>query len=173
MSLSLFRNVFQDIPECRKELIECLSGGSLIALRRAIGFWLSTQEKTDHLSLLNDVFENMNWTAAADKVTIVGQGLDFRSLEARFGKVSSFLNTRMVPFIVLVRAPVRWGALIRWTRHLLTEMRRSTSWDVTELSKKRNKWDARPLILLKGRAAGIEISILFSQSSPRTHHQIS
>jgi hypothetical protein len=38
MEVSRFRDVFQIIPECRKFLLCCLTGGELIALRRAVGF---------------------------------------------------------------------------------------------------------------------------------------
>ena len=62
VELSKFRRLFQDIPDCRTILVRCLSGANLIALRRAVGFWLSDREKRAHLSLLWDVFEHMKWS---------------------------------------------------------------------------------------------------------------
>ena len=45
MDLFKFRGVFHDIYECRTMIIRCLAGSYLIALRQAIGFWLSNKEK--------------------------------------------------------------------------------------------------------------------------------
>jgi hypothetical protein len=52
MELAMFRRVFQDIPKYRAALIRCLAGGNLIALRKAIGFWLSYKEKRVYLGFL-------------------------------------------------------------------------------------------------------------------------
>ncbi len=72
MELAMFRRVFQDIPECRAALIRCLAGGNLIALRKAIGFWLSYKEKRAYFGFLWDVFEQMKWTEDAGRVTMMG-----------------------------------------------------------------------------------------------------
>ena len=75
MELSKFRRLFQDLPEGRNTLIRCLSGASLIALRSAVGFWLSDREKRAHLSLLWDVFEHMKWCEDTGGATMMGQAL--------------------------------------------------------------------------------------------------
>lgn len=59
MELSRFRSAFQDISECRTMMIRCLVSSDLIALRHAVGFWLSNKENRAYLSTVLYLFEHI------------------------------------------------------------------------------------------------------------------
>jgi len=105
MELPRFKEVFQDIPECRTTLICCLSGANLIALRIAIGFWLSDKEKRAHLSLLWDVFEHMEWSENTGEVILIGGGIDSRRIEALMQESIDTRLRNLFPFIIIIRPP--------------------------------------------------------------------
>ena len=130
-----------------------------MALRSAIGFWLSDRERRDHLHLLNDAFETMRWAETADQVTLLGRGLDFRLAEAQLKEHSLTSSAPMIPFIVMIRAPVRHEALTLWTQRLLTVLIHSTSWTALEETTREHRSAAQPKIFINGIAADVNISI--------------
>ncbi|KAK3169327.1 hypothetical protein OEA41_008710 [Lepraria neglecta] len=141
-----------------------------MALRKAIGFWLSGNEKKAHLSLLWDVFEDMNWTKDADRVTMMGRGLDFRRAEAQIRDSALIHCKKMVPFIVMIRAPVDYETLVPWTKQVLSNVMCSTRMDVVEGDKREDRWDSKSIATIEGFAAGIEISIpitVLTQETPQ------
>ena len=159
MELSKFRRVFEDIPDCRTILIRCLSGANLIALRRAVGFWLSSREKRAHLSLLWDVFEHMKWSEDTGGVTMMGRGLDFRRAEALMRESALMHWEKVVPFIIMIRPPFNYENVVPWTREALLSITRSIKMAVTEAAERPNLWDTTPIATIEGLAAGVEISI--------------
>jgi hypothetical protein len=159
MEYSMFRTVFQDIPECRSAIIRCLTGGNLMALRKAIGFWLSENEKKTHLSLLWDVFENMNWTEDADGVIVMGRGLDYRQAEAQIRDSALIHCQKLVPFMIMIRAPVDYETLVPWIKQVLSNVMRSTRMSIMERNQCQNRRDSGPIATIEGFAAGIEISV--------------
>ena len=166
----MFRTVFQDIPECRTAIIRCLAGGNLIALRKAIGFWLSENEKKAHLSLLWDVFEDMNWTEDADGVTMVGRGLDFRRAEAQIRDSALMHCQKLVPFMIMIRAPVDYETLVPWIKQVLLNVMHSTRMSVMEGDERKSRWDSKSIATIEGFAAGIEISVpitVLTQGTPQ------
>jgi len=174
MELAMFRRVFQDIPECRAALIRCLAGGNLIVLRKAIGFWLSDKEKRAYLGLLWDVFEQMifeqmKWTEDAGRVTMMGQGLDFRRAEALIRDSALMRWPKVVPFIIMLRAPVKHVNQIPWITRTLSNIRRSTRMNVTEVGPRENKWDTKPIATIEGLLAGFDMSIPITTLTQGTH----
>lgn len=170
MELFMFRRVFQDIPECRAALIRCLAGGNLIALRKAIGFWLSDKEKRAHLGLLWDVFEHMKWTEDAGRVTMMGRGLDFRRAEALIRDTVLMRWPKVVPFIIMIRAPVDYENLIPWITRTLSNIRSSTKMNVSEVAPRENRWDTKPIAIIEGLAAGFDMFIpitILTQGTPQ------
>ena len=157
MDLSIFRTLFQDLPECRKLIIRCLAGGNLMALRKAIGFWLSENEKKSHLSLLWDVFEDMNWIDDVDGVTMIGRGLDFHRAEGQLRDSSLTHCSELVPFVIMIRAPVPYDKLVPWIKQILSNMTRSTKMRVVEGSKRKNRWDSKFIATIEGFVAGVKI----------------
>jgi len=170
MELSKFRKVFQDIPECRTMLIRCLSGANLIALRGAVGFWLSDREKRAHLSLLWDVFEHIKWSEDTGGVTMMGRGLDFRRAEALMRESAIMHWKKVVPFIIMIRATFDHENLVPWIKQALSSITRSTKMTVTEAARRPNSWDTTPIATIEGLAAGVKISIpitTLAQESPQ------
>jgi len=102
MDLFKFRNVFQDVSECRNMMIRCLAGGNSIALRQAAGFWLSNKEKRAYINLIWDVFEHIEWTESTGRVTMMGRGLDFRRVESLFRDAASLHWEKLVPFVIMI-----------------------------------------------------------------------
>ena len=160
INLFTFRRVFQDIPECRTALIHNLTGCDLTALRKAIGFWLSKKEKRVHASILPDVFRDMDWTKDVDEVIMIGRGLEFSQVEklAWCQNYDLMPCQKMVPFMVMLRAPVSTPNLVPWVEQFLRVMRRSTSMRVTKEAKLTNGTSA-PVAAINGFAAGAAIYI--------------
>jgi len=165
IDLSKFRKVFQDIPECRTMLIRCLSGANLLALRGAVGFWLSDREKRAHLSLLWDVFEHIKWSEDTGGVTIIGRGLDFRRAEALMRESAIMHWKKVIPFIIMIRASFDRENLVPWIKQALSSITRSTKMNVTEAARRPNSWDITPITTIEGLAAGIKISIPITTSA--------
>ena len=154
----MFRTVFQDLPECRKSIIRCLTGGNLMALRKAIGFWLSENEKKAHLSLLWDVFEDMDWTDDVNGITMIGRGLDYHRAEGQLRAASLTHYPELVPFVVMIRAPVTYDKLVPWIKQILSNIMRSTKMRVVEGDKRKNRWDSKFIATIEGFVAGVKIS---------------
>lgn len=154
----MFRTVFQEIPECRTAIIRCLKGGNLMALRKAIGFWLTESEKKAHLSLLWDIFEDMNWTEDVGGVTMIGRGLDFRQAEAQLRDGILMHCPKLVPFVVMIRAPVSYEELVLWIKQVLSSVMRSTEMSVVEEGKRENRWDSKSIATIEGFVAGVKLS---------------
>lgn len=171
MEIARFRNVFQVIPECRKTLLCCLTGGELIALRRAIGFWLSKNEKRTYLNLVWDIFHNLDWVQSATQVTMMGRSLDGCQVEACLKEQTLTPHATMVPFIIMIRAPVCYDSLAPWTKWIQSAMERCTPMNVVDGPKKRNRWDAIASFTLEGSAAGMDISIPITLLSEDTLKQ--
>ncbi|KAL2056554.1 hypothetical protein ABVK25_002948 [Lepraria finkii] len=142
-----------------------------MTLRKAVGFWLSEDEKKAHLSLLWDIFEDMNWTKDTDGVTMIGRGLDFRRAEAQIRDSALIHCQKMVPFMVMIRAPVHYETLVPWIKQvLLLNVMRSTRMSVVEGDKRKNRWDSKSIATIEGFAAGIEISVpitVLTQETPQ------
>ena len=159
MDLLRFKSVIQDISECRPLIIRLLAGSSLISLRQAVGFWLSNKEKQAYLTLIWDVFQNMKWIKSTERVTILGRGLDFRQVELLFQDAATLNWEKIVPFVVMVRAPVCLEHLTSWTNEALPGMKYCTRMCVTEADRPDFQNHTRPIATIKGRAAGFDVSI--------------
>jgi hypothetical protein len=172
MDLSKFKRVFQDIPECRTILVCCLSGANLIALRMAIGFWLSDKEKSAHLSLLSDVFEHMEWSENVGELILMGGGVDSRRVEEFMQESAGMRPKKMFPFVIMIRPPLfGYGSLVLWAKMALLSVKRSTKMTVTEASDFPEVWDPTPIATVDGFAADVAISIpitMLAQEAPQS-----
>ena len=159
MELGIFRRVFQDIQEPRALLIRYLSGASLIALRKAIGFWLSEGEKTVWLSLLWDVFEHIDWCGGGAGVLIMGWGLDYHQAETLLMNSAVRLRERIAPFAILVR-PFAYQCPTLGVKEMLARLSGSTRIMVSEgETRGMDFWDTRSVATIEGFVTGLHASI--------------
>ena len=159
MDLSRFRSVFQDISECRTLIIRCLASSNLIALRQAVGFWLSSKEKRAYLNLVWDVFEHIKWIESTGRVTMMGRGLDFCRVESLFRDAAILHWENLVPFVVMIRAPVCFEDLTSWTKQALPALTYGTKMSIIEADSREFQWNTIPIATIKGFAAGFDVSI--------------
>lgn len=170
MKLFMFRRMFQDISECRATLIRCLADDNLIALRKIIEFWLSNKKKRAHLSLLWNVFEHMKWIENADRVIMMRRDLDFRRAEALVRDSVLMRWSKMISFIIMIRALVDYENLIPWITRTLSSIRSSTKMNVTEVTSRENRWDTKFIVILEGLAAEFDMFIpitILTQGTPQ------
>ena len=155
----MFRRVFQDISECRVMLICCLADDNLITLRKIIEFWLSNKKKRAHLSLLWNVFEHMKWIENADRVIMMRRDLDFRRAEALIQDTVLMRWSKMISFIIMIRAFIDYENLIPWITRTLSSIRSSTKMNVTEVTSRENRWDTKLIVIIEELAAEFDMFI--------------
>lgn len=129
-----------------------------MTLRKTIEFWLSKSEKKTHLSLLWDVFENMNWIENVDEITMIERDLNFRQVEAQFRDDTLMHCSKLISFVVMIRAFVNYEELILWIKQILSSMMRSIEMSVVEESKRENKWNSKFIVIIEEFVIDVKLS---------------
>ena len=162
MNLFKFRNVFQNISECRTMIIRCLADSNLVALRQTVEFWLFNKKKRAYLSLAWDVFEHLKWTGSTEEVIIISRDLDFRRVESLFCDAAILHWEQLVSFVVMIRASVCFENLIFWTKQALSSIKYCTKMSVIEADSRSFQCNTMRIASIEEHAARFNVLILIT-----------